>query len=128
MKKYKITYWIATSIIIFMIGLGSFADIFMIDAMKESINMHRFPVYFLPFFGLVKLAAVVVLLVPTFKRFKEVAYGGLFFYFLGAIYSHLALGDGLFGRTLSAWIAFTVVMISYVVWRKLEQKSIPQTR
>jgi hypothetical protein len=124
MKIYKITYWVFTSIIIVMIGLGSFADILMIDAMRASIQLHGFPLYMLPFFGIVKLLAVIVLLVPAFKRMKEVAYGGLFFYFVGAVYSHLAIADALFGKTLAALIALLAVLISYYCWLRLSQNSL----
>lgn len=118
MKKYKIIYWVATSIIILVIGLGSFADILMIDAMRQSITQHGFPVHFLPYFGLTKLAATVVLLVPAFRRYKEVAYGGLFFYFVGAVYSHIAIGDGI-EATMGALIALIIVVVSYFAWLKM---------
>ena len=85
MKKIKIIYWVATALIILMIGLGSFADIFMIDAMRESIQHQGFPVHFLPFFGVAKLLAVIVLLVPSLKWLKLSAYVGLFWYIAGAI-------------------------------------------
>jgi hypothetical protein len=123
MKKYKITYWIATSIIALLIGLGSFGDMFMIEPIKESMIGLGFPFYILPFFGVTKVAAVVVLLVPAFKHFKEVAYGGLFFYFLGAIYCHLFVGDP-FGRTWSALVVLIIVVLSYLIWRKLENDQV----
>jgi hypothetical protein len=119
MKIAKITYWAATSIIILMIGAGSLADIFMIDAMRQSIHLHGFPVHFLPYFGLTKLIATLVIVVPIFKRYKEVAYGGLFFYFIGAVYSHVAIGDP-FGQTAASLIAFMAVIVSYLCWLKLE--------
>ncbi len=123
MKKFKITYWVATALIILMIGLGSFADIFMIDAMRESIKHQGFPVHFLPFLGIAKLLAVIVIVVPTLKWLKLSAYVGLFWYFLGAIYSHFSVGDPL---TVSAGaiIAFVLVLVSYFAWRKMEQLSL----
>ena len=128
MKKFKIIYWIATGIIILMIGLGSFADIFMIDAMRESITTHGFPLYMLPFFGITKLLAVIVIVVPAFERLKEVAYGGLFFYFVGAVYSHLAIGDALFGKTIGALIALIVVLVSYYCWLKLRDSTLAERK
>ena len=129
MKKFKIIYWIATGIIILVIGLGSFADIFMIDAMRESINMqHGFPLHMLPFFGITKLLAVIVIVVPAFKRMKEVAYGGLFFYFVGAVYSHLAIGDALFGKTINALIPLIVVLVSYYCWLKLRGSTVAERK
>lgn len=120
MKKFKIAYWIATSFIILMIGLGSFADIFMIDAMRESIQHQGFPVYFLPFFGIAKLLAVVVIVIPLAKYLKLPAYAGLFWYFLGAVYSHVAVGDSI-AMTAPAILCLFLVIVSYLTWRKTDK-------
>jgi hypothetical protein len=126
MKKFKIIYWIATALIILMIGLGSFADIFMIDAMRESIQQQGFPVHFLPFFGIAKLLAVIVILVPALKWLKLSAYVGLFWYFAGAIYSHFAVGDPI-QVSAGAILAFVLVLVSYFSWRNMEQRAISST-
>lgn len=119
MKKIKIIYWIATALIIVMIGLGSFADIFMIDAMRESIQHQGFPVHFLLFFGIVKLLAVTVIVLPALKKFKFAAYVGLFWYFLGAVYSHFSVEDT-FQEAMGAIIALILVLVSYFAWTKIE--------
>ncbi|MBX2878207.1 MAG: DoxX family protein [Saprospiraceae bacterium] len=122
MKKFKIAYWVATALIILIIGLGSFADLFMIDPMRESIQQQGFPVHFLPFFGVTKLLAVIVILVPALKWLKLSAYVGLFWYFAGAIYSHFAVGDPI-QISVGAIIAFVSVLVSFFAWRKMEQLS-----
>jgi uncharacterized membrane protein len=109
-----------------MIGLGSFADIFMIDAMRESIQQQGFPVHFLPFFGIAKLLAVIVILVPALKWLKLSAYVGLFWYFAGAIYSHFAVGDPI-QVSAGAILAFVLVLVSYFSWRNMEQRAISST-
>lgn len=122
MKTFKIIYWVVTSLVILMVGLGSFADLFMIDAMREGIQHQGFPVHFLPFFGITKLLAVIVIVVPKvalFQKLKLSAYVGLFWYFLGAIYSHIAVGDPI-QITMGAIIAFVLVMVSYFTWTKIE--------
>lgn len=122
MKTVKIIYWTATSLIIVMIGLGSFADLLMIDAMRASIQQQGFPVHFLPFFGITKLLAVIVIVVPKvplFQKLKLSAYVGLFWYFAGAIYSHIAVGDPI-QITMGAIIAFVLVILSYFTWTKME--------
>lgn len=120
MKRTKIIYWTATSFVILLIGLGSFADLFMIDAMRESIQQQGFPVHFLPFFGVAKLLAVIVIMVPAFHNLKLSAYVGLFWYFLGAIYSHFAVGDPI-QISVGAILALVFVLVSYFAWTKLEQ-------
>lgn len=122
MKKAKIIYWIATGLMIAMIGLGSFADIFMIDALRQTITQHGFPVHFLPFFGIAKLLAVVVIVfsnVALFQKLKLSAYVGLFWYFAGAVYSHIAIGDAI-EASMGAVFAFIIVLVSYYAWHKME--------
>jgi len=119
MKRINLVYWIATGIIILLIGLGSFGDIFMLEPMREASEQQGFPLHFMPFFGLVKLLAVVVIVVPAFKSLKLAAYVGLFWYFLGAIYSHIMVGDGV-SMTMGAVVAFAAVLVSFFAWRKME--------
>lgn len=118
MKKNKIVYWVATGLVILMVGLGSFADFMQIDAIKESISSIGFPLYMLPFFGVVKLLGTLAILVPTLRRFKEPGYIGMMFYFIGAIYCHIAVGDGIdkIGAPLFILIA---IIISYVFSKKI---------
>ncbi len=126
MKKTKIIYWIATGLMIAVIGLGSFADIFMIDALKQTITQHRFPIHFLPFFGIAKLLAVVVIVfskVPLFHKLKLSAYVGLFWYFAGAVYSHIAIGDSI-EASMGAVFAFIIVLVSYYAWYQMEKNRV----
>jgi hypothetical protein len=110
MKKDKIFYWVATSFVILFIGLGSFADLFIIDPIKESFKHIGFPEYMIPFFGLAKLFATLAILVPALKRFKEAAYAGLIYYFIGACYCHIAVGDGTDKYGITAFILATVII------------------
>ena len=127
MKTYRIVYWVFTVIIALMIGLGSLADIFMIAPVRASYKLHGFPEHFLPYFGFTKFLASLVILVPAFRRYREVAYGGLFFYFVGAVYSHVAIGDSM-AQTWSAAVALLSVVGSYACWLKMEQIKLNQQK
>ena len=113
MKKDKIIYWIATSLIVLFIGLGSFADIFKIQAIKDSIKHLGFPEYIIPFFGVAKLLATIAIVIAPLKRFKEAAYACLISFFIGATYCHIVLGDGAdkYGTTLFILITLTISLI-----------------
>ena len=54
-----------------------------------------YPVYFLTILGIWKIVGVVALLIPRFPLLKEWAYAGFFFVMLGAIFSHIAVGDSM---------------------------------
>ena len=102
-KRNKIIYWVAT--IWLALGLVS-TGIVQLIKMKEEVAMFNhlgYPNYLLTLLGVWKLLGVIVVLVPRFPLVKEWAYAGFFFAMSGAIFSHLANGDGakeFFGPTL----------------------------
>ncbi len=118
MKKNKIIYWVATSCVILFIGLGSFADLFKIEPIQESFKHIGFPGYIIPFFGMAKLFGTLAILIPALKRFKEAAYAGLIYYFVGATYAHLAVNDGVDKYGITVFILLTVI-VSYIYSNKL---------
>ena len=99
-KRNKIIYWIST----LWLCLGMTAT-GMVQLLKMPAEgqvsppgvygiMHLgYPVYFLTLLGILKLLGVIALLVPKFPMLKEWAYAGFFFIMVGAIYSHIAVGD-----------------------------------
>jgi hypothetical protein len=75
-----------------------------------------YPVYLLAFLGTAKMAGVATVLSPGLPRLKEWAFAGLTFDVVGALYSHLSIGD-----PPSAWvpamIALVLVGAAYVAYR-----------
>jgi hypothetical protein len=53
-----------------------------------------YPVYILTILGVWKMLGVIAVLIPKFPLLKEWAYAGFFFAMSGAVFSHLANGDG----------------------------------
>jgi uncharacterized membrane protein YphA (DoxX/SURF4 family) len=74
--------------------------------LREEVEMMAklgYPAYFLTLLGIWKILGVIAVLIPKFPIVKEWAYAGFFFAMSGAIFSHLAMGDGakeLFGPVL----------------------------
>lgn len=111
-KRNKIIYWIATAWL--SLGMAS-SGIFQIIQQKESVEyMTRlgFPNYFLIIIGVWKILGVIAVLAPKFPLIKEWAYAGFFFLMTGAVFTHLAVGDGateffgpslLLGLTITSW-------------------------
>lgn len=93
-KRNKIIYWVAT--IWLALGMVS-TGIVQLIKMKEEVDMMThlgYPLYFLTILGIWKMLGVVVVLSPKFPLLKEWAYAGFFFAMSGAVFSHLASGDG----------------------------------
>jgi hypothetical protein len=113
-RMNTILYWVTTGLVILAVGLGSFADIFKVEAVRQGILHVGFPEYMLPFLGVMKLLGTIAIVVPALRRFREAAYAGIIFYFIGATYCHLAVGDGIdkYGVTLFI-LALTIASYWY---------------
>jgi len=111
-KRNKIIYWIATGWL--ALGMTS-TGIVQIIKMKEEVDMMThlgYPLYFLTIIGVWKILGVVAILIPKFPLLKEWAYAGFFFAMSGAVFSHLAAGDGakeFFGPVL-------LIILTVVSW------------
>jgi len=93
-KRDKIIYWVAT--VWLCLGMASSAIVQLIPLEEELIRMGElgYPGYFLTIIGVWKVFGIIAVLVPGFPLIKEWAYAGFFFLMSGAIFSHLAVGDG----------------------------------
>jgi len=92
-KTTKIIYWIST--IWLSLGMVS-TGIVQLLKMEEEVTKFKllgYPAYLLTLLGILKLAGVVAVLIPTFPILKEWAYAGFFFAMSGAAFSHLASGS-----------------------------------
>lgn len=117
-KKIKIIYWIFTGLFVALMLLGSIPDVIMHPAAVEIVNTRLgYPNYFLPFIGVAKLLGIVALLVPGFPTIKEWAYAGFVFDIVGALYSHICVGDPP-GQWLPIFIPLILLAGSYVFYHK----------
>ncbi|SKB37583.1 DoxX family protein [Daejeonella lutea] len=122
-KRNRIIYWIATVWLSF--GMTSTGIVQLMQIQEEADMMERlgYPLYFLTILGIWKLLGVIAILLPRLAMVKEWAYAGFFFTASGAIFSHLAVGDGakeLFGPAL-------LLVLTIVSWyfRPDERKLAP---
>ena len=93
-KRNKIIYWVAT--IWLSLGMVS-TGIVQLLKVEEEAGMFThlgYPIYLLTILAILKFLGVIAVLVPKFPLLKEWAYAGFFFTMSGAVFSHLAIGDG----------------------------------
>jgi hypothetical protein len=117
MKKTKILYWILTGLMAAFMLMASIPDVLQLPAAVVVFTHLGYPGYLLPFIGTAKILAVIAILSPGVQRLKEWAYAGLVFDLIGALYSHVAVGDS-FGVWIFALIALLLVSGSYFLYRK----------
>lgn len=111
-KRNKIIYWVST----IWLALGMLSTgIVQLLKVKDEVDMMTnlgYPLYFLTILGIWKILGVVAALTPKFPLLKEWAYAGFFFSMSGAVFSHLANGDGgkdFFGPVL-------LLILTFVSW------------
>jgi hypothetical protein len=103
-------YWFATANVAGELALGGVWDILRIDYVREIFERLEYPEYFLTILGVPKVLAAIVLMAPRLPRMKEWAYAGAMFTYVGAIASHLAVGDpGSALVTPSVYVGLTAV-------------------
>jgi hypothetical protein len=97
----------------------------MHPAAVEIVNTRLgYPSYFLPFIGVAKLLGVAALLAPGLPTLKEWAYAGFVFDMVGAMYSHICVGDP---PTQWAFIFIPLILlaVSYVFHHKKLKAAAP---
>jgi uncharacterized membrane protein YphA (DoxX/SURF4 family) len=87
------TYWIATVLVGAELALGGVWDLLRIEFVRQEIARLGYPEYFLLIMGIWKIPGALVLLIPGLPRLKEWAYAGTAFTYLGALASHMSVGD-----------------------------------
>lgn len=117
MRHPRRLYWIVTGLMAAFMLMASIPDILRIPQAVDVFMHLGYPTYLLPFLGIAKTLAVIVILAPGILWLKEWSYAGLIFDLIGAFYSHLSVAD-----PPSAWafpvIGLCLVTGSYLVHRK----------
>ncbi len=122
MKKLDVFYWITTGLILFFMLPGAVMNIMKTPDWIEVFKLLGYPEYLLPFLGVAKLSACIVIVLPYFDRLKEWAYAGIVFDLVGAIYSALMV-SGFEPALLLMVVVVGVVFTSYWLWHKRQNVS-----
>ncbi len=110
-------YWIVTSLFALQMGFTAYAQL-RLPQVAEAFTHLGFPAYFRVELSWLKLAGILVLLLPAPDRLKEWAYAGFAITLGSALIAHLSVGDG---PESWGWAAGTAVLwaLSYFFFRTL---------
>ncbi|MCF2505280.1 DoxX family protein [Dyadobacter sp. CY107] len=118
MKTSKIIYWTGAALTSLWFGASGFFELTKNPLVWEITQQLGYPAHFIYILGVAKLSGVAVLLTPNrLLRLKEWVFAGVFFDIIFAFFSKLAV-LGL-PATIDAGIAFVMVTVTYVMFRKL---------
>lgn len=117
-KTTKIIYWTGIVLTSFWFGASGIFELTKNPIVWKITQQLGYPAHFIYLLGVMKLSGVITLLIPNkLLRLKEWVFAGIFFDITFAFFSKLAVIG--FSATTDAIIAFTMVSITYIMFRKL---------
>lgn len=123
MKKDKIIFWTATTIIALFEGVMP-ALTSQSEMAKEGIRHLGYPEYFGNALVVFKILGVLAIVIPQIpKRLKEWAYAGFVFDFIFASISH-GVVDGINSQTFFPLVILGILMVSYIYYHKLNDNKL----
>lgn len=117
-KTTKIIYWSGAIFMSLWFGASGFFELTKNPVVWDITLQLGYPSHFIYILGVFKLAGILVLLLPNrLLRLKEWIFAGMFFDIIFAFFSKIAVIG--FASAIDAIIAFTVLSVTYFMFRKL---------
>ncbi|WP_426479020.1 DoxX family protein [Chryseobacterium sp. CBSDS_008] len=117
-KTTTIIYWTGAIFMSLWFGASGFFELTKNPVVWDITQQLGYPSHFIYILGVFKISGVLVLLLPNrLLRLKEWVFAGMFFDILFAFFSKIAVLG--FPSTIDAIVAFSVLTITYVTFRKL---------
>jgi hypothetical protein len=118
-KKQRGLYWVVTILFLLpMAGSGVLEALVERPASTAATMVHLgYPLYLMRILGLAKVLGAVAIVSDRSKTLKEWAYAGYTFDLLGAVASHLIVGDGPVAAAPAIMLA--LVLTSYRLWSRV---------
>jgi len=117
-KTIKIIYWAGAIFMSLWFGASGFFELTKNPVVWDITQQLGYPSHFIYILGVFKISGVLVLLIPNrLLRLKEWVFAGMFFDISFAFFSKIAVLG--FPATVDAIIAFSVLSVTYLMFRKL---------
>lgn len=117
-KTQKAIYWTGASLMSLWFGASGFCELTRNPVVWDITVKLGYPPHFIYILGVAKVLGVIVLLTPNrLLRLKEWVFAGIFFDILFAFFSKIVVLG--FPTTVDAIIAFTIISVTYSMFRKL---------
>ncbi|MCS4300749.1 DoxX family protein [Chryseobacterium sp. BIGb0232] len=117
-RTTKIIYWSGVIFMSLWFGASGFFELTKNPIVWDITRQLGYPPHFIYILGVFKLSGVVVLLLPNkLLKLKEWVFAGMFFDIIFAFFSKIAVLG--FPATIDAIIAFSVLTVTYLMFKKL---------
>lgn len=118
LKTTKRIYWAGVALTSLWFGASGFFELTKNPVVWDITLKLGYPEYFIYVLGVAKLSGVAVLLIPgKLLRLKEWVFAGVYFDIIFAFCSKLSVVGP--AGTVDAIIAFVMVSVTYIMFRKL---------
>ena len=118
LKTSKTIYWIGAALTSLWFGTSGICELTTNKLVWDITLKLGYPPYFIYVLGVAKVLGIAVLLTPNrLLRLKEWVFAGVFFDIIFAFFSKLIVIGA--PATIDAIIAFTIVTVTYVMFRKV---------
>ena len=115
MKRDKIIYYIATSLLTLLILYSAGMYFFNHEQVATMFSNFGYPTYIIYPYAVAKLLGLIAIWFVGNKILKEWAYAGFFFAFILAFFAHIMIGDG---QQMGAVVAMILLIVSYIYSKK----------
>jgi len=117
-RSTKAIYWAGVILTSLWFGTSGVCELTKNPLVWDITLQLGYPAHFIYILGVAKISGVLVLLTPNkLLRLKEWVFAGVFFDITFAFFSKLSVLG--FAATVDAIIAFVMVSVTYVMFRKL---------
>lgn len=117
-KSTKAIYWAGVILTSLWFGTSGVCELTKNPLVWDITLQLGYPAHFIYILGVAKISGVLVLLTPNkLLRLKEWVFAGVFFDIIFAFFSKLSVLG--FAATVDAIIAFAMVSVTYIMFRKL---------
>jgi hypothetical protein len=117
-KSTKAIYWAGVILTSLWFGTSGVCELTKNPLVWDITLQLGYPAHFIYILGVAKISGILVLLTPNkLLRLKEWVFAGIFFDIIFAFFSKLSVLG--FPATIDAIIAFAMVTVTYVMFRKL---------
>ncbi|OQP45151.1 hypothetical protein A4H97_32960 [Niastella yeongjuensis] len=118
LKSTKAIYWTGIILTSLWFGTSGVCELTKNPLVWDITLQLGYPVHFIYILGVAKVLGVLVLLTPNrLLRLKEWVFAGVFFDITFAFFSKISVLG--FAATTDAVVAFAMVSVTYVMFRKL---------
>ncbi|MFC6100260.1 DoxX family protein [Olivibacter domesticus] len=117
-KTTKIIYWSGIIFMSLWFGASGYFELTKNPIVWGITQQLGYPPHFIYLLGVFKLSGIMILLIPNkLLRLKEWVFAGMFFDIVFAFFSKISVIG--FPATIDALLAFSILTIAYIQFRKL---------